>query len=191
VVRCEFKFAVSVALLAIAVLYGAGCSTNQPPAESRQINLPQAQKPPATADRSISTGASKGSSLEQLQQGTPVGTAASSPLQDIYFDFDSYDLRAEARDALKRNGEWLEKNPSSTVQIEGHCDERGTGEYNIALGAKRAQAAKDYLASLGISAQRLSTISYGEELPVCNAHREDCWRKNRHDRFVIKTGPTS
>ena len=77
------------------------------------------------------------------------------------------------------------------VLIEGHCDERGTSEYNLALGAKRAQAAKDYLTSLGLDAQRLSTISYGQELPVCTEHNEDCWQKNRHDRFVIKSSPTS
>jgi peptidoglycan-associated lipoprotein len=77
------------------------------------------------------------------------------------------------------------------VEIEGHCDERGTSEYNLALGAKRAQTAKDYLVNLGVAQQRLSTISYGEELPVCSENNEECWQKNRHDRFVIKAGPTS
>jgi len=77
------------------------------------------------------------------------------------------------------------------VQIEGHCDERGTGEYNLALGAKRAQVTKDYLVTLGIAAPRISTISYGKELPVCQEHTEDCWQKNRHDRFVVKNAPTA
>jgi len=126
-----------------------------------------------------------------MQQGNRIGTPASSPLQDIYFDFDQYDLRTDARATLKANADWLKQNPSAMVQIEGHCDDRGTAEYNLALGAKRAQSAKDYLTTLGIPAQRLSTISYGEEVPVCREENESCWQKNRHDRFVIKTAPTS
>ncbi len=127
------------------------------------------------------------SSLEQAQQGKVPSTPASSPLKEIYFDFDRYDLRADARASLKANADWLKANPSVRVEIEGHCDERGTNEYNLALGAKRAQAAKAYLVTLGIAAERLSTISYGEELPVCKEHTDECWQKNRRDRFVITT----
>jgi peptidoglycan-associated lipoprotein len=117
---------------------------------------------------------------------------AASPLKEVYFDFDRYDLRADARETLKANGDWLKGNPSAVVEIEGHCDERGTNEYNMALGAKRAQAAMDYLTTLGVAANRLSTISYGEELPVCQEHTEECWAKNRRDRFVIQaTRPSS
>jgi peptidoglycan-associated lipoprotein len=134
---------------------------------------------------------SQSSSLEQLQQGKAIGTPPSSALKDIYFDFDSYDLRPDARATLVANANWLKANPSVSVQIEGHCDERGTEEYNLALGAKRAQAAKDYLATLGILSRRLSTISFGEELPVCREHNEECWQQNRHDRFVAKKIPTS
>jgi peptidoglycan-associated lipoprotein len=126
-----------------------------------------------------------------MQQGKVVGTPPSSPLKDVYFDFDRYDLRPDARETLKANAEWLKQNPTASVQIEGHCDERGTADYNLALGAKRAQTAKDYITTLGIAAQRLSTISYGQELPVCTDHNEDCWQKNRHDRFVIRAVPTS
>ncbi len=106
-----------------------------------------------------------------------MGTPASSPLKDIYFDFDRYDLRADARDTLKADADWLKQNPAATVEIEGNCDERGTSEYNLALGAKRAQAAKDCIATLGVDPQRLSTISYGQEIPVCAEHNEDCWQK--------------
>jgi peptidoglycan-associated lipoprotein len=129
--------------------------------------------------------------LEQLKEGKSVGTPSSSALKDIYFDFDSYDLRPDARATLVANADWLKANPSVSVQIEGHCDERGTEEYNLALGAKRAQAAKDYLMTLGISGGRLSTISFGEELPVCREHNEECWQRNRHDRFIAKTVSTS
>jgi peptidoglycan-associated lipoprotein len=79
----------------------------------------------------------------------------------------------------------VEKNPAARIEIEGHCDERGTGEYNLALGAKRDQAAKDYLVTLGIPAGRISTNGYGEEIPVCREHNEACWQKNRRDRFVV------
>jgi peptidoglycan-associated lipoprotein len=176
--------------LGTAILYGAGCSTTKPASEPQQVTQAQPQKAQPTK-RPAGAPVSQRSSLEQLQQGKPVGSAASSPLKDIYFDFDRYDLRADARDTLKQSAGWLKQNPSATVQIEGHCDERGTAEYNLALGAKRAQTAKDYLTTLGISVQRVSTISYGQELPVCKEHTEECWQKNRHDRFVIKAGPVS
>jgi peptidoglycan-associated lipoprotein len=90
---------------------------------------------------------------------------------------------------LKGNAEWLKRNPAVRVAIEGHCDERGTNEYNLALGANRAQAAKDYLVTLGVAAERLSTISYGEEVPVCTEKTEDCWQRNRRDRFVVTSAP--
>lgn len=124
-------------------------------------------------------------SLDALQKGQSTATPASSPLKDVFFDFDSYGLRADARQVLNANADWLKKNPSAKVEIEGHCDERGTSEYNLALGAKRAQSAKDFLATLGIGGDRLSTISYGEEIPVCKQANEDCWRQNRRARFVI------
>ena len=92
-----------------------------------------------------------------------------------------------SRETLKADADWLSKNPALNVQVEGHCDERGTSEYNLALGAKRAQAAKDYLTTLGIAPARLTTISYGSEIPVCREHNEECWQKNRRDRFVALT----
>jgi peptidoglycan-associated lipoprotein len=124
------------------------------------------------------------SSLDALRRGESPTTAPGSALKEIYFDFDRYELSSEARATLKASGDWLRINPSVRVEIEGHCDERGTGEYNLALGAKRAQAAKDYLVSLGVAAGRLSTVSFGEEIPVCREHNESCWSKNRRDRFV-------
>jgi peptidoglycan-associated lipoprotein len=125
------------------------------------------------------------SSLDQLKEGKPPITAASSPLKDIFFEFDSYDLRGNARDILKSNADWLKSNPSARIEVEGHCDERGTSEYNLALGAKRSQTAKDYLVSLGITPERISTISYGEEIPLCTEATENCWRQNRRARFIV------
>ena len=124
------------------------------------------------------------SSLEAMRGGE---VPSSGPLQEVRYDFDRYDLRSDAREILKANANWMKANPSVRVQIEGHADERGTNEYNLALGAKRAHSSKDYLVSLGISAERLSTVSYGEELPVCKDKTEGCWQNNRRARFVIIT----
>jgi peptidoglycan-associated lipoprotein len=185
-------FAGSVKLiLAGAVIYGlAGCSTAKPP-DKAQTSAPAAETAKGDNNRMAGAPSGQSSSLDQLKKGGAVGTPSSSPLKDIFFDFDRYDLRADARDLLKANAEWLKQNPSATLEIEGHCDERGTAEYNLALGAKRAQSAKDYLTTLGVDAQRMSTISYGQEIPVCSEHTEECWQKNRHDRFVPKSLPTS
>ena len=129
------------------------------------------------------------SSLDAMRGGE---APSSGPLQEVRYDFDRYDLRPDAREILKANANWMKDNPSVRVQIEGHADERGTNEYNLALGAKRAHTSKDYLVSLGISVERLSTVSYGEELPVCKDKTEGCWRNNRRARFVIITArPTS
>lgn len=126
-------------------------------------------------------------SLEALRSGQSSATPASSPLKEVYYGFDSSELSAEARKILSSNADWLKANPAARVQIEGHCDQRGTVEYNLALGSRRAQAALDYLATLGIAKDRLTTISYGQEIPVCAEKNEGCWAKNRRARFVIAT----
>lgn len=112
-------------------------------------------------------------------------TEAGGPLKDINFAFDSYALDATAKSILNMNAEWLKANGSAKVQIEGHCDERGTNEYNMVLGANRARAGFDYLRSLGIDASRMSTVSYGEEQPLDPAHNEGAWAKNRRDHFRV------
>lgn len=111
--------------------------------------------------------------------GTPSGD-----LRTAFFAYDSYALRGDAREALKYNANWLKEHPSATIQIEGHCDERGTTEYNLALGERRANAAKDYMQKLGIEANRITVISYGEERPSDPGHDESAWSKNRRAAFV-------
>jgi peptidoglycan-associated lipoprotein len=129
-------------------------------------------------------GGAGGSSLSQFQKGS-LGSGEQGPLADIHFDYNDYTVRQEDSEILRSNADWLQKNPDRRVQIEGHCDDRGSEEYNIALGAQRAQAAKEYLQTLGIKPDRMSTISYGKELPLCTEHTEDCWAENRRDHFAV------
>ncbi|OGQ00211.1 MAG: peptidoglycan-associated lipoprotein [Deltaproteobacteria bacterium RBG_19FT_COMBO_46_12] len=109
----------------------------------------------------------------------------SSLLKDIYFDFDRYDVRPEDAPILKENAVLLKKYPNVKIQIEGHCDERGTIEYNLALGERRANSTKNYLVSLGIPPERISIISYGEEKPFDPGHGEEAWAKNRRAHTII------
>src|SRR6185312_21837 len=107
-------------------------------------------------------------------------------MDDIHFDFDTYDIRADAARILDANARWMKANPAALVLIEGHADERGTNEYNLALGERRAKATRDYLVSVGIDAGRITVISYGEERPVCTEKAEGCWAKNRRAHFLVK-----
>ncbi len=109
----------------------------------------------------------------------------SKMLKDIHFDFDRYNVRVGEAEILRENSALLKKYPGMKLQIEGHCDERGTGEYNLALGERRANSVKKYLASLGVEPGRISTISYGEERPFDQGHNEEAWAKNRRAHFVI------
>jgi peptidoglycan-associated lipoprotein len=106
-------------------------------------------------------------------------------LKDVHFDFDKYDILPQSASILKENAALLAKFPSSKIQIEGHCDERGSSEYNLALGERRANSARNYLVSLGIPKERISTISYGEEKPADPGHTEEAWAKNRRAHTVI------
>jgi peptidoglycan-associated lipoprotein len=124
----------------------------------------------------------EGGSLGRYKRG--LGPEEDGVLKDVHFAYDSYDLDGSARDVLAANAEWLKENKRAHTEIEGHCDERGTVEYNLALGAKRAKAVKDYLVSLGVGSDRLTTISYGEELPLCRDASEQCYARNRRVHFV-------
>jgi peptidoglycan-associated lipoprotein len=109
----------------------------------------------------------------------------SGMLKPAFFDYDKADIRGDARDVLSANATWLKKYPSVQFTIEGHSDERGTAQYNLALGDRRANAAKDYLVSLGVDASRIKTVSYGKERPFATGHDEDSWQKNRRAHFVV------
>jgi peptidoglycan-associated lipoprotein len=123
---------------------------------------------------------------EPLAESAQTTTTAEASLEKVYFDFDAYVLSQSARDTLSKSAEYLlKKNTAVKVQIEGNCDERGSDEYNLALGEKRAKAALNYLVTLGVPAERLSFISYGKEKPADPGHDEAAWTKNRRDDFVV------
>ena len=124
----------------------------------------------------------------------PATTARPSPkefmaiadLKDVFFDFDKYDIRPGDAKTLDGNASWLKSNPNQLLLIEGHCDERGTNEYNLALGERRAKSTMNYLVSQGVQASRVTIISYGEERPTCTDKNEACWSKNRRSHFLVK-----
>jgi peptidoglycan-associated lipoprotein len=128
-------------------------------------------------------GLAGGSSLERAKRG--LGPEEDGVLGDVRFTFDSAELDTGARDVLARNVEWLRQNSRAKVELEGHADSRGTIEYNLALGARRAKAVKDYLVGQGIASERISTISYGKELPLCQEENETCWARNRRVHSVV------
>lgn len=164
---------VSVVLSSVLVLWGCPKKTEEaamPEAEKSEMATAQEPTAPSEAAREEAPGER--------------AAAAAGGLEPIYFDFDRSFIRDDARSVMKANAEWLKANPQVKVRIEGNCDERGTIEYNQALGQRRAAAAKKYLTDLGISAGRITLVSYGKEKPVCHESSEDCWQENRRDDFA-------
>jgi len=162
------------ALAVLGIVLAAGCSS-----KSKMSNVPTEGQGTGIGEKTDQ------SSLTQLQTGE-LGANKGGPLTDIHFEYNAYTIEPQDGSILKQNASWLSGHPQARVQIEGHCDERGSEEYNIALGARRAQAAKDYLETLGVSSGRMSTISYGKELPLCTEQNESCWADNRRDHFVVQ-----
>jgi peptidoglycan-associated lipoprotein len=185
-----------VAMFSVAIFMTAGCATHNVVKQDESIvaasnakqidqsksNVPPAKQAVTTADpqaapanTSTPQSVQNGSSTSQLQ----------SALEKIYFDFDSASLTESARKTLTSNAALLLKEPTAKVRIDGHCDERGSAEYNVALGEQRARAALQYLKTLGIKPDRLFTLSYGKEKPVVEGHDEAAMAKNRRDEFVV------
>ena len=158
-------------MLCVAVALGGGCSSKS--------------KKGAGGDEGTSATGEEGlgSSLGRAQKG--LGPEEDGVLKDVHFGYDSAEIDSGERDRLAQNADWLRQNPRAKIELEGHCDSRGTIEYNLGLGAKRAKAVKDALVGLGISADRLSTISYGKELPLCPEESEACWARNRRVHGVL------
>ncbi|MFQ5792115.1 MAG: peptidoglycan-associated lipoprotein Pal [Acidobacteriota bacterium] len=186
----------SVLVFAIAggamLLEACGGKESRPPATTAPApaalpSVPSEAEPPEASPPAETTGdalTTLGGAEDILSRSLEEINAA-SPLTDIHFDYDSAALAQEARSRLDRHAQWLLRYPSVTILIEGHCDERGTLEYNLALGERRAAAAYSFLLNLGIPAERMKTISYGKEFPLDPGHNEAAWARNRRAHFEI------
>ncbi len=150
--------------------------------ELRERELARAREEEA---KKAAEGAFEKSLVAKKERGIEGEVFETKFLKDIHFDFDKYEVRRGDEEILKENAAWLKKNPKAKVQVEGHCDERGTVEYNLALGERRANHTKQFLISFGIAPDRISTISYGKERPLDSGHDEDAWAKNRRVHFVV------
>ena len=129
---------------------------------------------------------SKDLAMRMEAEGEILEGRTTGPMLPIYFDFDKSSIKVDQRDRIKMNGEFLLQRPALRIRIEGNCDERGTNEYNMALGERRAMSAKKFLMNMGVAENRLKTISYGEERPLNRGHDEFAWSQNRRDDFVVK-----
>ena len=171
----KFSYAVGLAGLSAALFLGA-CSTPKP-VDTAPPPMASTPSGPPPSGSSIVPG-----SAEDLRVN--VGDT-------VHFGYNDYNIEEGDRATLQRQATWLQKYPSIRVTVEGDCDERGTREYNLALGARRANAVKEYLVSLGVSAARIDTISYGKEHPICSESTEDCWAQNRRGVTSITSGGNS
>jgi len=183
-----------VLLLVLAV----GCAKKLPPPETAMPKEPakEAVAPESKVDKeavkeSIEQKQAKLHEEARLREEAKQREAAraaaeSSVFRDVRFDYDKYTIREDARPALDTTADYLKKNDAINIVVEGHCDDRGTNEYNLALGEKRAKAARDYLSSLGVQSSRMSVVTYGEEKPLCTEQDENCWQKNRRAHFTVQ-----
>jgi peptidoglycan-associated lipoprotein len=172
------KSALLMALLATS--FAIACHKNPPPATPAPpapTEPPAAPAPKATAEAEDDVAKLKRMSVDEIDRLNLFG--------EVHYDFDKSDVRDADKPVLSKNADVLKKYDFLKVKVEGHCDERGPVEYNLALGERRAKSAVDYLVSLGIPAARLQTVSYGKEVPVCTDHSEDCWLRNRRGHFTV------
>ncbi len=155
------------------------------PPVARPAAPAQPAAPPAVA-AAPGPSAPGGPAAAGAARPSPKEFVAIADLKDIFFEFDKYDIRSGDAKVLDANATWLKANPNYLILIEGHCDERGTNEYNLALGERRAKSTMNYLVSQGVQANRITIISYGEARPQCTEKNEACWSKNRRAHFLVK-----
>jgi len=178
------KILILVFVCCLAVMFTASCkpkAKTAPPPPPPVKEQPKVEKveeaPPVTKPELSEEEIFMSKSLEEIN--------LAAPLKMIHFDYDRYFIRDDAKPVLEANASWLRKFTTTKILIEGHCDERGTEEYNLALGEKRAKSTSDYLVSLGISPDRIKIISYGKSQPLDSGHNEIAWQKNRRAQFLI------
>jgi peptidoglycan-associated lipoprotein len=182
----------SLACAAIVLsLLAIGCPKKQPPASAEPPPAPPAEKPMEQVQvprepMAEPTPSEAPVKVEGLDETIRAQNENRAYLKTVYFDFDQFELRGDATATLKSNATWLKSHPNFKVVVEGHADERGTIEYNLELGAKRARAVLDYLVTLGVDGSRMRTISYGEERPAVSGHDESSWSRNRRAEFTLE-----
>jgi len=190
-IRQGLGFAISVLML-----FAMGCA--------KQPATTMSSAPAPTGDATTTPGGTTTAGARSSDGAPPVSQSASATratarpapgdfvpapeLEDVHFDFDRYEIRPGDARVLDANAAWLKTNGDRLLLIEGHCDERGTNEYNVALGERRAKATMNYLVAHGVAATRITIVSYGEERPACSEHSEACWAKNRRAHFLVKRG---
>lgn len=177
------RFWVLCALVAF-ISFGCQKAAVKPEAEqpAKQQKEGEQKTPEKVTEQKIASGKE---SVESEGKGIGAEEGKEGMFKDLQFDFDKYDIKDEYKSELKSIAAWMTKNSGAKLSVEGHCDERGTNEYNLALGDRRAKAVKDHLVSLGVPSSKIETISYGEEKPLCTEHTEECWAKNRRAHFVV------
>jgi peptidoglycan-associated lipoprotein len=174
-----------VLVVSVVALYGCPKKAEVSAAPEEQPAAVE-KAPEASAEAQKAAEAAAAAKAAEEEKAKEAAAKTEEGLQPIYFDFDKSFIRDDARPVMKANAAYLKAHPEMKVKIEGNCDERGTIEYNQALGQRRAQSAKKYLTDLGIRSSRISLISYGKEKPVCTESTEDCWQKNRRDDLVAE-----
>ncbi len=178
------KTALVVLALAASTAFTA-CGKKTPPAPPPPPPLAPEAPPPAPPPPPRPEVAPVVDEYARIKAMSAEDIEKSGLLAEVYFDFDKAEIRDQDRGVLSKNAEALKRFDFLRITVEGHCDERGTVEYNLALGERRAKAAHDYLVSLGVPAERLKTVSYGKEVPACAQSSEDCWQKNRRAHFTV------
>jgi len=178
-------------LFVAAALVLGGCAETKTVTKKAETPAAKAEKTPEVSGEPKTevvepiSPAVEGIAREEIATSASQAQAIAETFADIHYDFDRYDIKPEDRPTLNALSDWLVRNAGASVLVEGHCDERGTNEYNLALGERRATAVSDYLAASGVDRARISTISYGEERPLDPGHTETAWSKNRRGHFVL------
>lgn len=199
----------AVAVLGMILIVGQGCSAKwwQSDGETGTVQSTNSQIPGISGGSSSGelSGFSQNPSEERLQHGSGIASVSSSGmsdrqraeltkeekaaieagLQDVFFSYDQWAISDSGMNALNRDAEWLKTHPGTVMKVEGHCDERGTADYNVVLGEKRAKAAKNYLVEMGVSPKQLAIVSYGKERPFCAEHDEGCYQQNRRGHMLL------
>ena len=184
-------FVILISLMVLLAAYGCEKKAVIKSSEQTASEI-EAQKAAAEAQRTADAqkaadakAAAEAQKEADAQKAAEAAMAKGDRFKDIHFDYDRFAILDADKPMLKDLASFLKYNKAAKVQIEGNCDERGTNEYNLALGDRRARAAKDVLVSSGVSSSRIKTVSYGEEKPICTEHEESCWFKNRRDHFAV------